>query len=76
MNSIVTPSIENDAKGAAHGYIDRGWSVVPVPRGEKGPNLPEWQKLRIRPEQVEEFFTEGSNIGIQLGEACGGLADV
>jgi hypothetical protein len=72
----VTPSIVNDAKDAAHGYITRGWSVVPVPRGEKGPKLDGWQNLRIKPEQVREFFTEGSNIGIQLGGASGGLADV
>ena len=72
----VTPSKVNDAKDAAHGYIDRSWSVVPVPRGEKGPKLDGWQKLRIKPEQVGEFFTEDSNIGIQLGVASGGLADV
>ncbi len=72
----VTPPRTNNAVEATHGYIDRGWSVVPVPRGEKGPNLPEWQKLRIKSEQVGEFFTEGSNIGIVLGEASGGIADV
>jgi hypothetical protein len=72
----VTPPIKNDALEAARGYITRGWSVVPVPRGEKGPKLDGWQNLRIKSEQVGEFFTEGSNIGIQLGEASSGLADV
>jgi hypothetical protein len=60
----------------AREYIGRGWTVVPVPRGEKGPQTPEWQKLRINTEQVGEFFTEDSNIGVLLGEPSGGLADV
>jgi hypothetical protein len=71
----VTPSIENDAKEAACGYIARGWSVVPVPRGEKGCKLPDWQGLRIKAGEVGEFFTEGSNVGVLLGEPSGGLAD-
>jgi len=25
-------------------YIRRGWAVVPIPPGEKGPKLQEWQK--------------------------------
>ena len=72
----VAPSLENNAKEAAHGYIDRGWSVVPVPRGEKGCKLRGWETLRIGPEQVSEFFTEDSNVGVVLGEASGGLTDI
>ncbi|CAA9341001.1 MAG: hypothetical protein AVDCRST_MAG93-6650 [uncultured Chloroflexia bacterium] len=70
-----TESIPN-TKNAARDYINRGWSVVPIPYGEKGPNLPEWQKLRITADEVGEFFVGESNIGIHLGEASGGLTDV
>ncbi|HEV2094025.1 MAG TPA: bifunctional DNA primase/polymerase [Rubrobacter sp.] len=76
MDSIVTPSIENDAKDAAHGYIARGWFPLPIPRGEKGCKLPDWQDLRIKAGEVEEFFTEGSNVGLLLGDASGGLTDI
>ncbi len=72
----VTPSKENDAKEAARGYIKRGWSVVPVPRGEKGCKLDGWQNLRIKPEQVGEFFTRDSNVGILVGEPSGGITDI
>ncbi len=72
----VTPSIVNDAKDAAHGYIDRGWSPLPVPCGEKGCKLSKWEDLRIGAGEVEEFFTEGSNVGVLLGEPSGGLTDV
>ena len=62
-------------KKQARKYIQRGWSVIPVPRGAKGPVADEWQHLRINVEQVGEFFTEDSNIGVLLGEPSNGLAD-
>jgi hypothetical protein len=65
-----------DTRNAARDYTNRGWSVVPVPHGEKGPKLDGWQNLRIKAGEVDEYFVGTSNIGIQLGEASGGLADV
>ena len=62
-------------KKQAKEYIQRGWSVVPVAAGEKGSKRPDWQNLRINAEQVGEFFTEDSNVGVLLGEPSGGLAD-
>lgn len=67
----MTTKVEIDAKR----YIKRGWNVVPVPRGEKGPVLEKWQELRIKADEVDEFFVGESNIGILLGEASGGLTD-
>jgi hypothetical protein len=63
-------------KEQARVYIQRGWSVIPVPRGKKGPVTDSWEDLRVKPEQVEEFFVGESNIGVLLGEPSGGLADV
>src|SRR5215208_4725664 len=62
-------------KEQAKEYIERGWSVIPVPPRTKGPGADEWQHLRINAKQVGEFFTEESNIGVLLGEPSGGLAD-
>lgn len=70
----VTESI-TDIKTAARNYINGGWTVVPVPRGEKGPKLDGWQNLRIQASEVDEYFGGASNIGVQLGEASGGLTD-
>jgi Bifunctional DNA primase/polymerase, N-terminal len=69
--------IENDKSvvDAAREYIERGWSVVPVPAGEKGSKLDGWQNLRITEDQVGEFFTENSNIGVLTGEPSNGLAN-
>jgi hypothetical protein len=61
---------------AAREYIERGWRVVPVPRGQKGPDLPDWQKRRITADEVDEWFAGECNVGVLLGEASGGLADV
>lgn len=46
-------------------YIARGWWLVPIPVGAKGPVIRNWPKLRIA--DPCEFF--GCNIGIILGAA-------
>jgi putative DNA primase/helicase len=58
---------------AAERYIERGWSPVPIPRGQKGPRLTEWQSLRMKLEDVPRYFTNGQNVGIINGAASGGL---
>lgn len=56
----------------AREYFDRGWCVVPLPRGQKRPVIDRWQELRLTREQLP---TDG-NLGVNLGEPSGGLADV
>jgi hypothetical protein len=59
------------------GYIGRGWAPVPIPYREKGPILTEWQNLRITAETAGQYFDSAAqNVGVILGEASGGLADV
>ena len=44
----------------ARGYlVDHGWSVVPVPHMSKGPILPDWQKLSITADTIEQYFNGG-----------------
>ena len=52
---------------AAKQYIARGWSVVPIPRGQKGPTIKGWPSLRIT--DPAAWFSDGDNIGIILGAA-------
>ena len=62
----------SSAKAAAR-YIERGWYVVPIPHGKKGPQLTGWQRLRLTTSDVPRYFTNGQNVGIINGEASGWL---
>ena len=53
-------------------YLAEGLSVIPIPRGEKGPRLPNWQATAF----TEEDFGADDNIGVRLGEPSGGLVDI
>jgi hypothetical protein len=57
-------------------YCRRGWRVVPIPRGEKGPKLPEWGKLHLSPADLPRYFGNSENVGIILGPKSGSLVDV
>lgn len=63
--------------GAATWALGRGYAPVPIPRGTKGPRLPEWQHLRFESEaELAEHFRDEANLGLILGAASGGLVDV
>src|SRR5687767_7182635 len=53
-------------------YISEGWQVLPIPRGEKGPRVANWQSTTFD----EAAFADNDNIGIRLGEPSRGLTDV
>lgn len=60
----------------ALGYMERGWAVIPIPHGQKGPAAKDWQKLRITADDAAEYFTEpNGNVGLLLGEPSGGIVD-
>ena len=65
----------SSAKAAAR-YIERGWTPVPVPAGEKNPGRDGWQELRIGLEDIPRYFTNGQNIGLHCGEPSGWLVCV
>src|SRR3954447_1510534 len=68
---------DGNARTIACGYLVRGWAPLPVPRGAKAPTLPDWQKNKIKTAaDVSRHFDDSSNIGILLGTASAGLADV
>lgn len=61
----------------ARDYVNRGWAVVPIPQGKKGPTLPDWQKLRATEADLPRLFGGGPrNVGVILGDASNGLVDV
>jgi hypothetical protein len=57
-------------------YHAAGWCVLPIPFREKVPALKAWQTLRLSAAELPDRFGRPTNIGINLGEPSGGLADV
>lgn len=43
-----------DANDAAEVYIDQGWNPVPIPKGEKGPEIANWQGGGFKQEDIEK----------------------
>lgn len=65
-----------DVLAAAREYRRKGWRVIPIARGGKRPQLPDWPQLRLDIEKLPKFFSKGCGIGILLGAPSGGLVDV
>lgn len=72
----LSQSEEMDVRAAARSYIESGFKVVPIPRGQKAPNLRGWSSLNLDAAAVEKYFRPRDNIGLILGGPSGGLVDV
>lgn len=75
-HSAVPGTRRPDLENAARAYINAGYAVVPVPAGQKGPELRNWQSLRLTTAEVPRAFRHAGNIGIILGKPSGDLVDV
>src|ERR1039458_2172538 len=67
---------ESSLKSMVRNYIRLGYAPIPVPDGQKAPELRGWPKLRIAEGQVGDYFSELGNVGLLLGKPSGGLTDV
>jgi hypothetical protein len=65
-----------DRRKAASRYIKRGVAVIPVPADEKNPGRFGWEALRITEEEIPNYWTNGQNIGVLVGEPSGWRVDV
>ena len=73
----MTLSVARTALDIALAFTNRGWSPVPIPRGEKGPTATGWPHLRITAATANQHFNgAAANIGVILGDASQGLTDV
>jgi hypothetical protein len=62
---------------AAEKYVRRGFAVVPVPHGKKGPNLEGWEGLHLSADELPNHFNgKYQNVGLVLGKPSGDLVDV
>jgi putative DNA primase/helicase len=58
-------------------YLDRGWSVIPVPYRGKNPGYDDWPQLRIKADEAPRYFNgQPQNIGLLTGEPSGWIVDV
>lgn len=69
-NLLNAPSLSAPAKEWALYYLRRGWSVVPVRRGEKIPAIPwhQFQNRRATEAELEDWFSDPTmGVGIVTG---------
>ena len=65
----------NPTFNAAVTYADRGWHVLPIPRGRKYPRFDEWQNLATTdPEVIEGWWGRWPDDGV--GIACGAASGI
>ena len=60
----------------AAAYSSMGLGTVPNQPGSKRPAVKGWTELRLRQEDIPEYFEDGENVGLLLGELSGWLVDV
>ena len=76
-NKVNRPTDYTTALAAARSYVDRGWSVIPVPHGRKNPTIRGWPDLRLTNDDLPKHFDgQAKNIGVLLGEPSGNLIDL
>lgn len=60
----------------AQSYHKRGFLPVPLPLGQKRPIIKNWQNLRLAKDDLPDYFSNGQNLGLLLGQPSGNLIDV
>ena len=68
--------MSGDTQKAVARYMRRGAAVIPIPTGSKSPGRDDWQALRLTPEDILKYWTNGQGIGLLTGEPSGWLVDV
>jgi putative DNA primase/helicase len=72
MNESSQTSLE-----VARGYLNRGWSIIPIPHRSKDPGKRGWQNLRITTDDAPQYFNgKPINFGLLTGEPSNWLVDV
>ncbi len=74
----MTTTAQTSSLELATQYVGRGFSIVPILRGEKGPKVAGWQKMRLTAGDLGQYFKGEKNVGALLGLPFGAgvLGDV
>lgn len=67
--------MSDETIAAALDYRRRGWRVVPIPAGQKGPREKGWQDRDMGLAEIPQRFAAGCNVGVILGSRSGELVD-
>jgi Bifunctional DNA primase/polymerase, N-terminal len=70
--TVSNPAPSPDVVAWPREYHCRGWRVVPIPAGRKGPVMRDWQHFEARGDDLPGLFGGGENVGVILDT----LADV
>lgn len=73
---MVAKNGRNVQQAAFEYFVKREWQPLPLPAGEKGPKMKNWQSFSCQEGQIRELFSEEGNLGLLLGEPSGGLVDL
>ncbi len=77
MSDVTPPTTESGSPllEQALGYHRRGWSIIPIPFGQKAARIrwKPYQTKRASESQIRNWFSRPCNIAVVLGEASGGL---
>src|SRR5215831_11692106 len=76
INRQQTKNEVNESLSAAWAYLQQGYSPIPIPPGQKAPDIAGWQNLQLNKENAATYFLPGMNVGILLGDASHGLIDI
>lgn len=63
--------MSQNTRKAAAAYLEKGFAVVPIPRGRKGPVIKDWPTLTVDEQNLDSLFHDDSNIGLILGDRSG-----
>lgn len=63
--SALPNKASQDLQAIAAEYIQHGWGIVPLPLGQKGPRLKDWQKRTF----TVGHFSHGGGIGLIHGQS-------
>ena len=61
---------------AAREYHRRGWTITPVPAGQKAATMRGWPEFRANLTDLPRLFGNGANIAVIAGPPSGELSDV
>src|SRR5438132_994380 len=70
--TLGDPAPSPDVVAWSREYHCRGWRVVPIPAGRKGPTMRDWQNFEVAGNDLPRLFGGGQNVGVILDT----LADV
>ncbi|MEO8391485.1 MAG: bifunctional DNA primase/polymerase [Chloroflexota bacterium] len=62
LDAATAPTI----KAAAHGYLDAGFNPLPIPKGQKHPDIEGWQNIRTTHDLIDLWYANPKYVGVSI----------